>query len=472
MASSPSATTTPTAGLKRAYLSFWEVVAQSVANVAPTAAPALIVPFVFADAGNGSWLAFVIATIAMVLVALQVNQFARRSASPGALYIFVQQGMGASWGVLSGWALIIAYVFTGAAVLAGAANYGIVVVHALPKIAGDSALSVFFLLLTAAVTGWIAYKDIKLSTRSMLLMEFSTVALILVVAAIFFVRHGAIFDLSQLELMGVTGAGIRRGLVLSVFAYVGFESATALGHEAKDPLRVIPSSVLLSVLAAAAFFIFMSYTLVMAFHGHSIALNNSNAPLNVLAELAGIPAFGEVIAIGAYVSFFACTLASINAAARVIYAMARHGLLHARAGRAHSTHATPHVAVVISTLLVLGMPLAMFIFGSSLLDIYGYLATIATFGFLVAYVFISIAAPMFLHHEGTLTWSSLALALLTVVLLMIPAVGSVYPLPAAPASYLPFIFLALLAIGTTWFFYLRLFQPQRLEPAEQDLIQS
>ena len=41
---SPSVTTTHQAGLKRACLSVWEVVAQSVANIAPTAAPALIVP--------------------------------------------------------------------------------------------------------------------------------------------------------------------------------------------------------------------------------------------------------------------------------------------------------------------------------------------------------------------------------------------------------------------------------------------
>lgn len=465
---SPLATTTSQAGLKRACLSFWEVVAQSVANIAPTAAPALIVPFVFADAGNGAWLAFVIATIAMVLVALQVNVFARRSASPGALYIFVQQGMGTSWGVLSGWALIIAYLFTGAAVLAGAANYGLVLTRVLPHMAADATLSVFFLLLTAAVTGWIAYKDIKLSTRSMLIMEFSTVALILLVAAVFFVRHGAIFDLDQLKLMGVTGAGIRRGLVLSVFAYVGFESATALGHEARDPLHVIPASVLLSVLATAAFFIFMSYTLVMAFHGQPGGLNNSNAPLNMLAQLAGIPAFGEVIAVGAYVSFFACTLASINAAARVVFSMARHRLLPATAGRAHAQHGTPHIAVIISTLLVLGMPLALFFAGSSLFDIYGYLATIATFGFLVAYVLVSIAAPLELWREKVLSIGALALAFVAIVLLMIPAVGSVYPLPAAPASYLPFIFIGLLAIGTLWFIYLRAFQPARFRAVEHN----
>jgi amino acid transporter len=212
----------------------------------------------------------------------------------------------------------------------------------------------------------------------------------------------------------------------------------------------------------------MSYTLVMAFHGQSGGLNNSNAPLNVLAQVAGIPAFGEVIAVGAYVSFFACTLASINAAARVIFSMARHGLLPAPAGRAHTTHGTPHVAVLISALLVLGMPLALFFLGSSLLDIYGYLATIATFGFLVAYVLISIAAPLELRREKALSVGPLALAFVAVVLLMIPAVGSIYPLPAAPMSYLPFIFVGLLAIGTLWFLYLRASQPPRFRTVQDD----
>ena len=44
-------------GLRRDCLSVWEVTAQSVANIAPTATPALVVPVIFGYTGNGTWLA-------------------------------------------------------------------------------------------------------------------------------------------------------------------------------------------------------------------------------------------------------------------------------------------------------------------------------------------------------------------------------------------------------------------------------
>jgi len=38
----------------------------------------------------------------------------------------------------------------------------------------------------------------------------------------------------------MTGSGLRLGLVLALFSSVGFESATALGSEARNPLKTIP----------------------------------------------------------------------------------------------------------------------------------------------------------------------------------------------------------------------------------------
>src|SRR6476469_8198554 len=112
--------------LNRDALSFLEVVAQSVANIAPSATPALIIPLVFASAGNGTWLAYALATVALLFVTPQINVFASRSASPGALYTFTRDGLGLRWGALSGWSLFLAYVFTAAATLAGFANYLVV----------------------------------------------------------------------------------------------------------------------------------------------------------------------------------------------------------------------------------------------------------------------------------------------------------------------------------------------------------
>src|SRR5271167_5149453 len=80
----------PTAnyGLRCEVLSPMETLAQSVSTIAPTTTPAATIPLVCALAGNGTWLAYVLATIAILLVALCIARFARLSASPGSLYTY------------------------------------------------------------------------------------------------------------------------------------------------------------------------------------------------------------------------------------------------------------------------------------------------------------------------------------------------------------------------------------------------
>ncbi len=73
-------------GLKSSCLRFPEILAQSVANISPTLTPVVIVPLVFASAGTGTWLAYLFATIGIMLVGANINQFARNSATPGSLY--------------------------------------------------------------------------------------------------------------------------------------------------------------------------------------------------------------------------------------------------------------------------------------------------------------------------------------------------------------------------------------------------
>ncbi|MDQ2817586.1 MAG: APC family permease [Candidatus Eremiobacteraeota bacterium] len=457
-------------GLRRDCLSFWEVVAQSVANISPSATPALVVPLVFASTANGTWLAYVFSTLALLLVTYHINQFARRSASPGSLYTFVAHGLGPTWGVISGWSLVIAYLIIGGSVLAGLANYVEVLAHAAVGSRFDQILAPGSMAIAGLAAWYVAYRDIKLSTQFMLILEFASVTLILILAAAFFVKSAKVVDLSQLRLSGVSAAGLRQGLVLAIFSYVGFESATALGHEARDPLRSIPRSVLFTVCAVGALFVFMSYTLVLAFHGQKASLGVSTAPLSVLATLAGIPAFGLLIAGGVAISFFACALACVNAGARVLFAMSRHGLFHSSAGDAHTAHSTPHVGVTVAALVVFAAPAALLFNNVPLLDIFGYLGTIGTFGILVCYVLVSIAAPLYLRRRGELNPTAAAAGVLAVGALIIPIVGSVYPVPATPYNDLPYVFLGLLALGTARFVYLRLFEPAVIATIEADLL--
>lgn len=456
-------------GLRRDCLGFWEVFAQSIANIAPTATPALVVPLAFAATGHLTWAAYTFATIALLLVAFQINQFAKRSATPGSLYIYVGQGMGATWGVITGWSQVIAYVVIGASVVAGAANYVGVLVHFAVK-GYDVPLTLGAIILVALAAWYVAYRDIKLSTQVMLVMEFISVSLILVLAVAFFVKSGHFFDKLQFSLTGFNVKGIPQGLVLAIFSFVGFESASALGHEARDPLKTIPRAIPLSLVTVGTFFVVMSYVLVFAFAGQPTTLDKSNAPLSVLAQLAGIPAFGVFIAVGAIMSFFACAIACINAGARVLFAMSRHGLFHASAGGAHKTHSTPHVAVNLAGAVVLAAPLLMYLDRIALLDIYGYLASIGTFGVLFAYVLVSIAAPMYLSKRNELSAAAVLACIGSLILMAVPIVGSIVPIPAPPYNYLPYVFLALLAVGVARFAYLRIAQPGVVRAIQDDLI--
>ncbi|MBD2102559.1 APC family permease [Leptolyngbya sp. FACHB-261] len=452
-------------GLRSECLSFRETLAQSIANIAPTATPTINAPLVFASAGKGMWLAYLIATIGLVLVGMSINQFARRSASPGSLYAYIARGLGPTVGVLSGWGLVIAYLLTAMAVLCGFSNYSNVLVSLL----GFQIAPIFLFALCAGLCWYFAYKDIQLSTVLMLGLEAVSIGMILILAIVVLAGHGFTIDLSQLSLEGASSEGIRLGLVLAVFSYVGYESATALGDEAKEPLTTIPRAVVLSAVLAGTFFVIISYVEVLGFSGSDIPLDKSDAPLSVLANLAGVGFFGPLISIGALISFFACALASINAGGRILFSMARHGIFHSSMGQPHRLNETPHIAVTMSSLIVFLIPASMSLFGVKVLEIYGYLGTIATYGFLMTYILISVAAPVYLYRERALKIGDIVLAVLSVLFMLVPVVGSVYPTPPSPFNVFPYLFLMFLLVGATWFFLLRLHSPEIIDEMEGEL---
>lgn len=458
--------TTSSYGLKKAVLSRNETLAQSIALIAPTAGPLLTIPFVYASAGSGTWLTFVIATLTIVLVALNVNQFARISASPGSLYSYISSHMHPVVGMLAAWALLIAYIGTATAISSGLTNYTNVVL-------GVFGIQVPTLLIAAAGVGlavWLAYRDVTISARLMLGLEVVSVALISAVAIGVLVRHGLHPDMEQVTLRGVTPGKLRMGLVLAIFALVGFESATSLGSEAKDPLRNIPRAVKWSGVLAGLFFIFCAYAEVLGFKGTAQALDKSAAPLHVMARSAGMPpVIGLLIDLGALVSFFSCALACITAGARVLFLMGQKGALHSLLGQAHTSNRTPHRAVVVSGAAAF-LPLGVLTFaGIGPSEIYGITGTLATFGFLTAYVLVSIAAPIFLRAQGRLTIRDGVVSALALIAMGVALVGTLYPVPSAPYNWLPYIYVGVLCAGLTWSMVLNARTPGFAEELGPDL---
>ena len=323
--------------------------------------------------------------------------------------------------------------------------------------------------IAAGIAWWVAYKDIKLSANLMLGIELVAAGLVLLLALIVLFQKGFQVDVGQFALEDVSAEGLRLGLVLATFSFVGFESATSLGDEAKNPLRSIPRAVLFSVIIPGLFFILLSYTEVLGFRSLGISLNESDAPLAALADQAGISALGLLISIGAAISFFACVLASINAGARILFTLSRHGVLHASVGSAHTTNATPHVAVTLISILTFLIPLGLLVAGISITDGYAYLGTIATFGFLLVYILVAIAAPVYLYRLGQLQTRHVVISVIAVLFMLVPIAGSLYPIPPPPFNLLPYLFLLLLLLGAAWLAVLWQRSPQVIDEIGQDL---
>jgi len=449
--------------LHRACLSYWEVLAQSVSVIAPSTVPAAVLGLIFARSGNATWLSFLLGALGLVLVSLNINQFARRSASPGSLYSYISQGLTPTAGVLGGWALLFGYTLTGMATLCG---FALVANVLLKQLLGTELPVIVLFAIGALGSFYIAFRDIQLSAKMMLVFEGLSLLCMLVLGAVIWSHKGLAVDTSQLQLEGATPSGALGGVVLVVFGFSGFESSTALGDEAKNPLESIPRSVLHSVLLAGVFFIVMSYLVVLGFEGNGMSLADSEAPLHTLASSMGWGRLGTAIDIGILLSFFSCTLASINSTARILFSMARHGLVSASLGHAHLENRTPHVAVALSALITFSVPSALYAGGVSAFACQGYLGTLCSFGFIIVYILISIAAPAYLWSINKLNRRAIACSVGGIAFMLLPLIGTVgipgselFPAPGAVGVLLVAIFLAYMAVGVGWIVLQRMRRP-------------
>lgn len=437
-------------GLRREVLSPMETLAQSVSTIAPTTTPAATIPLVCALAGNGTWLAYVLATIAILLVALCVGKFARYSASPGSLYTYASMILPPSLGATAAWSLLLAYIATGASVIGGFYHYANLLLR---DATGHGLSAAFLALLVTAISIGIAWRDVKISARLMLWIEAVSVSFILIVVVLVLFRNGLHLDWAQLQLRGMTGSGLRLGLVLALFSFVGFESATTLGSEARDPLKTIPRAVIQSALLAGAIFTACAYAEVLGLRRVGQDLGASQAPMRVLAQVGGLPIFGLLIDFGVLVSMFAGTLACITAAARVLLLMSHNGLAHGSLRNTHARNATPGLAILVTGTAAV-LPVAILAArGASGLDVYGWMGSLATYGFIVAYALVSVALPRYLRQHNAYRPGSQVIPWLACAAMLLALAGNLYPVPEGPYGKLPYIFLAYLSAGMLWFFF-------------------
>ncbi len=468
------------AGLKRGSLTMPEVLAQSVANMAPSAAMALLPLLVFASAGNGTWVSFLVAVLVLLCIGYCAAQFGRRINSSGSFYVWVSRALGPVYGHAAGWALELGYIATGVATIYGFAIFGGDFLTRVGLPGGNTAVVVALLLFDLIVAAAVAVIDMGLSARTALVLESISITIILVLCVATWVNRGGIIDTSQLSLSGVTPGGIVVGIVLAIFAFVGFESAGSLGAESKNSFKNVPRAILWSCLIVGLFYLVVSYSQVFDFQGAvakdaagkvtATGLAISSAPLPDLATRTGLGFFAYVIDLGICASMFACTLACINAGARVIYSMTHDGMGHWTLGSVHRVRKTPHVAIMAVAVPMIVVPMITTATKTSPVDATGWAGTVATFGFMLGYALVAVGAPIFLRRIGVpspLTW---ALGIVGAVVMafvfwanwlpqLIP--GGLFPALTGAYVWLPYIFLAWVAVGLAYFFFWRSRNPEK-----------
>jgi len=168
------------------------------------------------------------------------------------------------------------------------------------------------------------------------------------------------------------------------------------------------------------------------------------------------------------VSFFSLTLSCLNAGSRIIYPMAQHTVFPQRLGRAHKDNQTPHVAITVYIAVIVTIPIVLEVFTNPLTT-FGDAGTLAAFGFLTAYFLISVAAPVYLKKIGELATRNVVVAGMACLLLMVPLIGSFYPVPPFPVDIFPYIFLAYVLAGSGWLFAVSRRNRQIFAEIEMDL---
>jgi amino acid transporter len=148
---------------------------------------------------------------------------------------------------------------------------------------------------------------------------------------------------------------VMQGAVLAFFAFIGFEDMYNVAEEVREPERNLPLGLILAMAAAATLYIAVAVTAVSVVPWAELA----QAPGPITEVMARAAPSVSPIVFTAITLFAVANTALVNyiTASRLIYGMARQGLLPAGLGGVHARRQTPHIA--IAALFLVLAPLAL-----------------------------------------------------------------------------------------------------------------
>jgi amino acid transporter len=203
-------------------------------------------------------------------------------------------------------------------------------------------------------------------------------------------------------------------------------------------------------------YVFATYPQILFFDG----IDGDKAVLPQLAENTGVPWVNYFVSAAVGIAFIVFVTAVTSAAARSLFTFAHEGALPKALTKVHPKYKTPWVGVVfVGALAFVFSVVATFSSAGRLVfDVYG--GYVATWGFLISYLLVVIATPIWLYRIKALTPGRLAVSVAATLALSYVIFSNFYPVPEFPFNILPFIFGGILLAGVVWYWYLKRTNPE------------
>ena len=428
--------------LKRS-LGLPEAVGLSVSILAPTLAMSFNTIFAVQASGTAAPFAFLIGTMAMLLVGFCFVAFEKRISNHGSVYSYIGHTFGRRWGFTAGWALLFYYsiIFSTCSALFG---NGVSVL--LSEFGGHRSSWLLFAISVSLITGWLTWRDAKISARGMLAAEGISIVIILILV----IRILTTVPLSWIPIHpdATHGwSGIGYGMVFVILSFSGFEGAATLGQETSNPKRNIPIAIIGPLIFSGLFYVLVVYAQIVGYGVNNISgLVHSDAPLSSLAERFVSRHYSICIDLSIIASTFACALGSAGAASRMLRILSVDSTKPWLADL-DPKHNTPTKAIMtISFCNLIGLLLWGVHAGA--LSYAAATATCGTLALLFVYIGVALAEGVEALRSKRPLW--IGVGILSALLLLWPLWNNIYPVPAYPANLWPYLVAGWIFIGGSY----------------------
>ena len=412
-------------------------------------------------AGAAFPLSFAISMIVVLLISNGIIEFARKVPGAGFAFTFASQGIGPRTGFLAGWTLLFGYAMISPITYAG---FGLFASEFLSRQFGLNVPWYVLFLAVALLVSLLSYLGVSRSatvTIVFLVLELGLL-ICLCLSVVFGGGHNTIAPfLPSSAPNGISSIGL--GMVFGILSFVGFEGAANLGEETSSAKKAIPRAIALAVIIIGIVYVLGSYTAEIGF-GQVSQLASDPAPFDTLARHFWGGNLAWLIDLTALNSVFANAVAGQTSAIRNIYALGREGILPRMFGRTNS-RGVPINAIIGDFILALVLGLAIGFWQGPWM-VWTLLGGIMSLCLILVYGCIMLALMFFYRRKYPSEYSPVrhtVIPLISLLLLLLPLYGSLWPIPAFPYNLGPYAIVLWVIIGLLYLRYMLRTKPDKVQ---------